>query len=138
MARNFVEYHIQEGAFHTFKVASGETIKIGQLVTVGGDRTVKVAGASDVAIGVVYSGTVGKDGLKEGYVGDQGDVVTVVALKPLVYLEAGDAITAGDILKAGDEGTAVPVIGDGSDLAQKVGIALEGATQGQRFLAMIG
>jgi len=138
MARNFVEYHIQEGAFHTFKVASGQTIKIGQLVKVAGDRSVAVAGDGDKAIGIVYSGTVGKDGLNVGYDGDEGDVVTVVALKPLVYMEAGGAITAGEGLKAGANGTAVPLAGDGSDLALKVGIALEGATSGNRFLAMIG
>lgn len=140
MARNFVEYHIQEGAFHTFKVAAGQTIKIGQLVKVAGNRTVAVADgtAGESVIGVVYSGTVGKDGLNVGYSGAEGDVVTVVALKPLVYLEAGDAITAGAKLKAGANGTAVAVdeaTGAGYD---HMGIALEAGTTGNRFLAMIG
>lgn len=140
MARNFVEYHIQEGAFHTFKVASGQTVKIGQMVEIVGDRTVGVAGAdSDKVIGVVYSGTVGKDGLNVGYSGDEGDVVTVVALKPLVYLEAGaGGVTAGDKLKTDANGNAVAlVVGTDSDLA-KVGLALEAGTAGDRFLALLG
>lgn len=134
MARNFVEYHIQEGAFHTFKVASGQTIKIGQLVAVAGDRTVKVAGAGEKAIGVVYSGSVGKDGLNVGYVGDEGDVVTVVALKPLVYLEAGATVSAGAVIASGDNGTAVA----GTGVEPEIGIALEGANSGERFLVLLG
>jgi len=134
MARNFVEYHIQEGAFHTLKVATGQTVKIGQMVTVTGDRTVSVAGAGENAIGVVYSGSVGKDGLKVGYVGDEGDVVTVVALKPLVYLEAGGAVKAGDVLASGANGTVVT----SPDGSSRVALALEGANTGERFLAMLG
>jgi hypothetical protein len=140
MARNFVEYHIQEGAFHTFKVSAGQTIRIGQMVEIVGDRTVGVAGAgSTKAIGVVYSGSVGKDGLNTGYVGDEGDVVTVVALKPLVYLEAGEAVTAGDVLVTEANGTAgaIDTVG-GQSAMNKIGLALEGATAGERFLAMIG
>ena len=140
MARNFVEYHIQEGAFHTFKVASGQTVKIGQMVEIVGNRTVGVAGAgSTKAIGVVYSGTVGKDGLNDGYSGDEGDVVTVVALKPLVYLEAGDGgVTAGDILKTDANGNAVALV-EGTDSSfAKIGLALEDGTAGERFLALLG
>lgn len=143
MARNFVEYHIQEGAFHTFKVASGQTVKIGQVVEIVGDRTVGVAGAdSQKAIGVVYSGTVGKDGLNVGYVGDEGDVVTVIALKPLVYLEAGSAVTAGDMLASNGAGTVKPHTSTATFVAGEynavVGIALEAGAVGERFLAMIG
>jgi hypothetical protein len=132
--RNFVEYHIQEGAFHTFKVDAGQNIKIGQMVAITGDRAVSVAGAGDNAIGVVYSGTVGLDGLNDGYEGDNGDVVTVIVLKPLVYLEAGGAITAGADLASGANGTVVA--GDGT--APKVGTAVAGATSGERFLAILG
>jgi hypothetical protein len=134
MARNFVEYHIQEGAFHTFKVNAGETVKIGQLVSVKGNRTVGVAGAGDDALGVVYSGTVGLDGVNDGYQGDNGDVVTVVVLKPLVYLEAGAGVTAGSALEAGANGTAINNAGTNP----KIGTALETKTTGERFLAILG
>lgn len=138
MARNFVEYHIQEGAFHTFKVNAGETVKIGQLVKVTGDRTVGVADGTGTTLGVVYSGTVGKDGLNVGYLGDEGDVVTVIVLKPLVYLQAGGAITAGAKIKAGAGGNAVVVdeaTGNGYD---NIGVALEAKASGERFLAILG
>lgn len=134
MARNFVEYHIQEGALHTFKVDAGQNIKIGQMVKVTADRAVSVAGAGENAIGVVYSGTVGKDGLNVGYSGDEGDVVTVVVLKPLVYLEAGGAITAGADLEAGANGAVVASAGTAPIVAH----ALEGAGSGERFLALLG
>lgn len=139
MAQNLVEYHIQDGAFHTFKVASGQTIKIGQLVEVVGDNTVGVATAgSNKVVGVVYSGTVGLDGLNDGYKGDNGDVVTVVSLRPLVYLQAGANVVAGDVLKAGGGGVAVKADTTGGTGYDKIGVALQGASTGQRFLAMLG
>lgn len=104
MARNKVEYHIQEGAFHSFKVNAGETLFIGQPVAVRGDMTVGLANAGEEAIGIIYSGSVGKDGINEGYKGDEGDVVTVVLNKPLVYLTAGGAIPAGGDVQVGDAG----------------------------------
>lgn len=136
MARNFVEYHIQEGAFHTFKVASDQTIKIGQMVAITGDKEVSVAEVGDNAIGVVYSGTVGLDGINEGYKGANGDVVTVVVLKPLVYLEAGGDITAGSDLEVGAGGTVVVPAEDSTNPV--VAQAVEGATEGERFLALLG
>lgn len=138
MAQNYVEYHIQSGAFHTFKVKAGETVKIGQVVEVTGEREVAVAAAdSQKAIGVVYSGSVGVDGINEGYKGDNDDVVTVVALKPLVYLEAGAAVSAGDLLKSGGDGVVVPMIETDAP-AVKVGIALKNAQIGERFLVLLG
>lgn len=141
MARNFVEYHIQEGAFHTFKVTAGQTIKIGQLVSISGDRSVSVAGAGSKAIGVVYSGTVGKDGINVGYLGSEGDVVTVIVLKPLVYLQAGGTIVAGDTLSAGASGKAVKFVESGTYVANSgdivIGTALEGAVLDARFLAVL-
>lgn len=142
MARNFVEYHIQEGAFHTFKVNAGETVKIGQFVEIKGDRTVGVPSAgSTKVVGLVYSGTVGIDGINDGYKGDNGDVVTVIALKPLVYVEAGGTITAGDMLEVDASGNVLAHSEGGTYSAneshQKVGLALAGATTGERFLAML-
>jgi hypothetical protein len=138
MAKNFVENHIQAGAFHTFKVNAGSVIKIGQLVKVVGNRTVAPTSATgDIAIGVVYSGTVGIDGINDGYVGDNGDVVTVVILKPFVYLEAGGAITAGALVKGTAGGKAIVATADATDLKAVVGISLEAKSSGERFLAVL-
>lgn len=104
MARNKVEYHIQAGAFHTFKVQAGETLFIGQPVAIRGDMTVGLANEGEEAIGVVYAGNVAKDGVNEGYKGDDGDIVTVVMNKPIVYLTAGGAIPAGGDIQVGANG----------------------------------
>jgi hypothetical protein len=104
MARNKVEYHIQAEATFTFKVEAGQTLKIGQPVAVTGDMKVGLAGAGERALGIVYSGTVGIDGVNVGYQGDKGDVVTVVVNKPLVYVTAGGAVTAGADLEVGAGG----------------------------------
>lgn len=132
MANNKVEYHIQDGAIFTFKVAQGENIKIGQLVAMTGDREVGIAGVDADVVGVVYGGTVGIDGVEEGFDGDKEHVVSVVVFKPFVYLEAGGAITAGDRLTAGANGTAVTG-GTGEAFAK----AVQGATSGERFVAFL-
>lgn len=132
MAQNLVEYHIQDGAIFTFKVKAGSNIKIGQLVAISGDREVDVAGADADVVGVVYGGTVGKDGITDGFSGNAGDVVSVVVFKPFVYLKASGAITAGARLTAGAGGTA-KVGGTGKEFAK----AIQGATDGQRFVAIL-
>ena len=137
MALNKVEYHIQEGAFHTFKVASGQTIKIGQPVVVTGDMLVSLAGTGADAIGIVYSGTVGLDGLTVGYQGDNGDVVTVIALKPIVYLTAGAAVAAGNPIQVGSAGKFV--YSDGTTYTGVIiGKALSGAVVDEDFVALLG
>lgn len=136
MAQNLVEYHIQDGAIFTFKVKAGENVKIGQLVELTGDREVAVpAGLSTKLVGVVYGGTVGIDGVTVGFNGDNGDVVSVVVLKPFVYLEAGEAITAGNLLSSGANGVAMTT---GATEANKVGLAIQGALLGERFVAILG
>jgi Uncharacterized conserved protein (DUF2190) len=139
MAKNKVEYYIPAGGFFSFKVNAGETVKIGQLVEIKGDRTVGVATAdSQKVVGVVYSGTVGVDGVNDGYKGDNGDVATVVILKPFVFLTAGGNITAGDALKAGANGQAVKLDPATGNFAEKIGMAITGATAGQQFIAVLG
>jgi len=133
MARNRVEYYIQEGAFHTFKVNADETLFIGQPVAIRGDMTVGLADAGEEAIGIVYSGSVGKDGVNEGYKGDEGDVVTVVMLKPLVYLTAGGAVPAGSDVEVGDDGKFV-VASTGKVVAKAVTSA---AADGEQFVAIL-
>jgi hypothetical protein len=136
MAQNRVEYHIQDGAIFTFKVAVGQTIRIGQLVELTGDREVSLpTGLSTKLVGVVYGGTVGIDGVNDGFKGDNGDVVSVVVLKPFVYLEAGEAITAGALLSSGANGVAMTT---GATNANKIGMAIQGASAGERFVAILG
>lgn len=137
MARNKVEYHIQDGAFHTFKVASGQTLKIGQPVKVTGEMTVSLAGNGEPAIGVVYSGTVGKDGLNVGYSGNEGDVVTVIVLKPIVYLTAGMAISPGFHIQVGDAGKFIHRDGT-TNTGEIVGIALTSANADEDFICLLG
>ncbi|MED4409030.1 hypothetical protein P5609_001395 [Bacillus licheniformis] len=143
MAKNFVEHHIQEGAFHTFKVEAGQVVKIGQVVEVTPNGGVQVAGAgSTKVLGVVYSGTVGVDGKNVGYSGDNNEVATVVALKPLVYLEANETINAGDMVEAGTNGTIVVHNEGATYLAneghQKIGLALQNGNAGERILIALG
>lgn len=135
MANNLVEYHIQDGAIFTFKVAQGQNIKIGQVVEITGDREVSVAGVDADALGVVYGGTVGIDGIGEGFEGDKEHVVSVVVFKPFVYLEAGGAITAGARLTAGANGTAV--VGGAEAVGPAFAKAIQGADSGERFVAFL-
>ncbi len=140
MAQNRVEVNIQDGALHTFKVKAGAVIKIGELVEISGDLEVQKAGATSTkVIGIVYSGTVGIDGLNVGYEGDKKHVVTVVMLKPQVYLKAGTGgLTAGAIAKSDANGLGVNLVaGTDSDLA-RVGIVIKGATAGNYGIVALG
>ena len=140
MAKNYIEYHIQEGAMMTYKVDAGENVKIGDFVEVTGDRIVSVASAgSNKVVGQVYSGTVGIDGLNDGYEGDKNHVVTVIALKPYTYVKAGTGgINAGDNLKAGANGSVVKLVeGTDSEFA-KVALAIGSGASGERVLALLG
>ncbi|PEZ47033.1 hypothetical protein CN367_11740 [Priestia megaterium] len=139
MARNKVEVHIQDGALFTFKVKAGQTLKIGEVVEISGDEEVQRAGATSTkVIGIVYSGSVGIDGVNVGYKGDNGDVVTVVVMRPQVYIPVGATVTAGQVLKSDANGKVVPlVVGTDSDQA-RVGIALTGATSGNDAIVILG
>lgn len=140
MAKNFVESHIQNGAFHTFKVEAGQVVKIGDVVEITANGKVQIASAgSQKVIGQVYSGTVGVDGRNVGYSGDDAQVATVVVLKPFVYMLAEEAITAGDALKAGASGGVAVLDTVGGDTAlNKIAMALESGSQGERVLCLLG
>lgn len=135
MARNKVEYHIQEGAFHTFKVKAGQTVKIGQLVEIQGDMEVGLPSAltSQKVIGQVYSGTVGIDGINVGYKGDNGDVATVIVLKPITYLKAGEALVAGDVIQGDQQGRGVKIT-----TGNKIGLVLKGASTDADATVLLG
>jgi hypothetical protein len=135
MARNKVEYHIQDGSLHTFKVKAGQTVKIGQLVEIQGDMEVGLPSAltSQKVIGLVYSGTVGVDGLNVGYQGNNGDVATVIVLKPIVYINAGEALVAGDAVQSSTAGKAVKVT-----TGNKIGLVLKGASSGADATVLLG
>jgi predicted acyltransferase (DUF342 family) len=139
MARNKLEYHIQSGSFQTFAVKAGQTVKIGEIVEVSGDLEVQRATATSTKVlGVVYSGTVGVDGVTVGYQGNNKEKVTVIVLKPIVYLPAGATVTAGAVLKSDANGKIAPlVIGTDNDNA-RVGIALTGATAGNDAIVALG
>ncbi|MGI2792231.1 hypothetical protein [Bacillus cytotoxicus] len=141
MAKNFVESHIQQGAFHTFKVEAGQVVKIGDVVEITANGKVQIAGAgSQKVVGQVYAGSVGVDGRNVGYSGDNNEVATVVVLKPFVYMLAESAtITAGDALKAGSTGgVAVLDTASGDTALQKIAMAIESGSQGQRILCLLG
>ncbi|UDK98376.1 hypothetical protein EYB33_19820 [Lysinibacillus sphaericus] len=140
MAKNFVESHIQQGAFHTFKVEAGQVVKIGDVVEITANGKVQVAGAgSQKVVGQVYAGTVGIDGRNVGYSGDNNEVATIVVLKPFVYMLAEGAITAGDALKAGASGGVAVLNTVGGDTAlNKIAMAIESGSQGQRILCLLG
>ncbi|WPF64865.1 head scaffolding protein [Staphylococcus phage MVC_VPHSA2] len=129
MARNKVEYHIQAGSTFTFKVKAGSTLKIGDVVEISGAREVTTAAAgSEKVAGVVYSGTVGVDGVNVGYQGDRGDVVTVIILRPFVYMTASAAIPAGAQLKAAGANKVAAIDTATDKFTSKIGLAITPAS----------
>ncbi|AGY46816.1 hypothetical protein Blastoid_17 [Bacillus phage Blastoid] len=140
MAQNKVEVHIPHTAFFTFKVAAGQVLKIGDWVELTGDREVSAASAgSKKVVGMVYSGSVGLDGTNDGYKGDNGNVVTVVVNKPLIYATVTDSapVTAGDSLKV-TSAKRVATLGETDTLDQKVGMAVTSGGTGQKIVILLG
>lgn len=135
MARNFVEVHIDDASLFSYRVKAGQNIKIGELVEISGDLEVQKAGAGSVkVIGIVFSGTVGVDGINDGYEGDKKHVVTVALAQKgnQVYLKAGTGgLVAGDLVKADANGHGVKVT-VGTDAPEAVvGVVQKGAVAGE-------
>ena len=125
MARNKVEYHIQAGATFTFKVKPDSKLKIGDVVEMSGAREVtNAAYGSEKVVGVVYSGTVGVDGVNVGYQGYRGDVVTVIILRPFVYMTANSAIAAGDHVKAAGSNKVTKLDSTTDKFTTRIGLAI--------------
>ncbi|AMR60054.1 hypothetical protein LEO2_15 [Bacillus phage Leo2] len=140
MAQNRVEVHIPHTANFTFKVQAGQNVKIGDFVELSGDREVKPAAAgSKKVIGMVYSGSVGIDGVNDGYSGDKGQVATVVVNKPLVYATVTDSapVAAGDPLKV-TSAKRVATLGEDDTLDMKVGTAVTAGGTGQKIVILLG
>lgn len=147
MAQNLVEIHVPESANHSFAVAAGANVKIGDFVSLTSDGAVEPVATgrtnSNKVIGMVYSGTVGVDGVNAGYDGNRGDVVTVIVNKPLVYATVADGatVTAGDYLVAEsakgvatyDPAAATP---DTPDMI--IGRAITSGGTGERIAIMLG
>jgi len=140
MANNIVEVHIADASMFTFKVKAGQVVKIGELVEVSGDIEVQRAGAgSEKVLGIVYSGTVGIDGLADGYDGDKKHVATVVLIGKAnqVYVKAGTGgLVAGDSIKSDATGQGVKAT-LGTDSAHAiVGLVIKGAVAGERAIVL--
>lgn len=140
MAQNRVEVHIPHTAFFTFNVQAGQNLKIGDWVELSGDREVKAASSgSTKVVGMVYSGSVGIDGVNDGYKGDDKNVVTVVVNKPLVYAVVTDSapVAAGDSLKV-TSAKRVATLGETDTLDMKVGMAVTSGGTGEKIVILLG
>lgn len=153
MAQNLVEIHVPESANHSFAVAAGANVKIGDFVSLTSDGAVEPVATgkenSNKVIGMVYSGTVGVDGVNAGYDGNRGDVVTVIVNKPLVYatVTSNGPVAAGDYLvttSAKRVATYDPPTGDpdnpgGTDTPDMIiGRAITSGGAGERIAIMLG
>ncbi len=150
MAQNLVEINVPDFSTHTFKVKAGTNVKIGDFVVLSENWTVEPAptGGTNAVIGMVYSGTVGVDGVGVGYSGDKGDVVTVIISKPLVWATVSSTkapVAAGDYLIANsakrvatyDPPTAEkPEATDTPDMI--IGRAVTSGGAGERIAIMLG
>jgi len=140
MAQNLVEVHIADASMFSFKVKAGQVVKVGELVEISGDIEVQRAGAgSEKVLGIVYGGTVGIDGINDGFEGDKKHVVTVVLIGKAnqVYVKAGTGgLVAGDAVKSDASGQGVKAT-LGTDSAHAVvGLVIKGAVAGERAIVL--
>lgn len=118
-----------EGCFTVNEPVLGE-VRVGDLLKITGDFLVSrtTANQENVLGAAAHSAR-------------HGEKVSVVVLG-LVRLRAGGVVPAGGYVVSGldvlNPGTAVVPVGGGSHLDNVVGRALEAATAGQRFWAILG
>jgi hypothetical protein len=136
MPNNYVEYHIVRDSVKTYKIQEGVQLQPRDIVTISGDDTVALTDGTKPPIGIVYAGTVSASSFNNGDYpvldGTKGHVVSVIlkGVGSVVWQKAGEAVNAGDFVKAGTDGKSVVKWVDGTDPESlKLGIAeTSGAT----------
>jgi hypothetical protein len=130
MPNNYVEYHIVRGGVKTYKIASGVQLQARDIVVLSGDETVTISDGTKPPVGVVLGGTVSASYNNAGDYplldGSKGHVASVVlkSTSSVVWQKAGEAVNAGDFVKAGTDGKSVVKWVDGTDPESlKLGIA---------------
>lgn len=126
-------------AILSFK-ASGN-ISPSRFVTLSGENTVAQAGDNSEIIGVAQEGSNKaplQDYVSTVYAAETGQQLEVYSTGELCLVEAGAAITAGQLLKSDSQGRAVPVATTGTVIQNYGAVALQSATAaGQKILCLV-
>lgn len=120
--------------------ASGN-ISPSRFVTLSGEQTVAQAGDNQEIIGVAQEGSNKaplQDYVSTVYAAETGQQLEVYSTGELCLVEAGAAITAGQLLKSDSQGRAVPVATTGTVIQNYGAVALQSATAaGQKILCLV-
>lgn len=120
--------------------ASGN-ISPSRFVTLSGNKTVAQAGDNQEIIGVAQEGSNRaplQDYVSTVYAAQAGEQLEVYSVGELCLVEAGGAITAGQLLKSDSQGRAVPVATTGTVIQNYGAVALESATAaGEKILCLV-
>lgn len=126
-------------AILTFK-ATGNILP-SRFVTMSGEHAVNQADDNVDIIGVAHEGTKRAPLSDYGgtlYAAESGDEVAVYSVGEVCLVEAGGAISAGQLLKSNANGQAVPVATTGTTIQNYGAIALQNATAaGQKIQCLV-
>jgi len=112
-----------------------------RFVTLSGENTVAQAGDNSDIIGVAQEGSNKaplQDYVSTLYAAVAGESLEVYSSGELCLVEAGAAITAGNLLKSDSQGRAVPIATTGTVIQNYGAVALQSATSaGQKILCLV-
>lgn len=132
MAKLAGELAYYKGDIVTFTVASGKTIKKGNVVSITGNWEI-----SPSIITTPYSSNPTLIGVAMND-GSEGEKVEVLLNAPIVYVVACGDIVAGNALGPYNVAGAVKAIGtEGEFYCYIIGYAIEGASDGETFAMML-
>jgi hypothetical protein len=125
-------------AILSFKASAN--ISPSRFVKLSGDKTVAPAGDNGEIIGVSQEGSNKaplQDMVSTVYAAETGQSLAVYSTGEMCLVEAGAAITAGNLLKSDANGKAVPILGTGTAIQNYGAIALEGGANGDKILCLV-
>jgi len=112
-----------------------------RFVTISGEQTANQAGDNQDVLGVAQEGSNKaplQDYVSTVYAAQAGEQLEVYSAGELCLVEAGAAITAGQLLKSDASGRAVAVATTGTVIQNYGAVALQGAAAaGQKILCLV-
>lgn len=125
----------------SFSFTASGTIKPSRFVKLSGVRQVAQAGDNEEILGVAMEGSNRaplSDLVSDVYAAQAGESLLVYSTGEMCLVEAGAAVTAGDLLKSDAQGRAAPVATTGATIQNYGAIALDSAAgAGEKILALI-
>lgn len=125
----------------SFSFVASAAIRPSRFVKLSGVRQVAQAGDNEDILGVAQEGSNRaplQDLVTDVYAAQAGQSLLVYSAGEMCLVEAGAAITAGQLLKSDSQGRAVPIATTGTTIQNYGAVALDSASgAGEKILVLV-